>query len=87
MSLILEVELLTGTYRGTSEPASSAPDWPPQPDRLFSALVAAWAARGELPDERRAPRVAGKPRSPDGPRVLFLGANDSRSVRSPQRRR
>ena len=54
MSLILEVEFLTGAYRGTSEPASSAPDWPPQSDRLFSALVAAWAARGELPDERRA---------------------------------
>lgn len=47
MSLVLEIEFLTGVYRGTRSPASTAPDWPPQPDRVFSALVSAWASRGE----------------------------------------
>lgn len=54
MSLVLEIEFLTGVYRGTRSPASDMPDWPPQPDRVFSALVSAWAARGERADERRA---------------------------------
>ena len=27
--------------------ADDAPDWPPQPDRVFSALVSLWTARGE----------------------------------------
>ncbi len=54
MNLILEIEFLTGIYRGTTEPASDAPDWPPQPDRVFSALVSAWATRGERVEERSA---------------------------------
>lgn len=54
MSLVLEIEFLTGVYRGTSSPASKAPDWPPQPDRIFSALVSAWASRGESTAERDA---------------------------------
>ncbi len=54
MNLILEIEFLTGIYRGTTEPASDAPDWPPQPDRVFSALVSSWAARGEQTEERSA---------------------------------
>ena len=35
-------------------PASATADWPPQPDRVFSALVCAWAGRGSRQDERRA---------------------------------
>ena len=54
MSLVLEIEFLTGVCRAARSPASEAPDWPPQPDRVFSALVCAWAARGERDDERRA---------------------------------
>lgn len=54
MSLVLEIEFLTGVYRGTRSSASKAPDWPPQPDRVFSALVSAWANRGERKDERQA---------------------------------
>jgi CRISPR-associated protein Csb2 len=54
VNLILEVEFLTGAYRGTAEPASDEPDWPPQPDRVFSALVAAWGAHGEPAAEREA---------------------------------
>ena len=54
MSLVLEIEFLTGVCRAAIEPASDAPDWPPQPDRVFSALVSAWAARGEHREEREA---------------------------------
>lgn len=54
MSLVLEIEFLAGVCRATDSPASTAPDWPPQPDRVFSALVAAWGARGEQEIERAA---------------------------------
>ena len=59
MSLILEIEFLTGAYRAAHSPASNTPDWPPQPDRVFSGLVAAWAARGEQSIERLALAVSG----------------------------
>ena len=45
---------MTGACRAAQSPASEVPDWPPQPDRVFSALVAAWAGRGEQPTERKA---------------------------------
>lgn len=38
--IALEVELLTGRYVATSFNDRSAPEWPPHPARLFSALVA-----------------------------------------------
>lgn len=49
--LAVEAEYLTGVVRAAND-RGDAPDWPPQPDRLFSALVATWAARGERPAER-----------------------------------
>lgn len=52
MSLVLEIEFLTGVCRASREPSDELPDWPPQPDRVFSALVSAWAARGEHSEER-----------------------------------
>jgi len=54
MTLILEIEHLLGVSFAARTPASSDPDWPPQPDRVFSALVAAWGARGKQSDEHRA---------------------------------
>lgn len=54
MTLSLEIEFLTGCCRAARNPSSGVPDWPPQPDRIFSALVAAWAARGGDPDEQAA---------------------------------
>ncbi len=56
MSLVLEIEFLTGVCRAARDPALEKPDWPPQPDRVFSALVAAWAYRGQDPKERNALR-------------------------------
>ncbi|MEW6745351.1 MAG: type I-U CRISPR-associated protein Csb2 [Planctomycetota bacterium] len=43
--LVLRVEFLTGVCMATrhNDPTRSAPEWPPHPDRLYSALVAAAA--------------------------------------------
>ena len=54
MSLILEIEYLTGVVFAALGPDSDQPDWPPQPDRVFSALVASWAARGRKAEEAQA---------------------------------
>lgn len=52
--LTLEIEFLVGVCFAAKKQSSEAPDWPPQPDRVFSALVAAWGMRGERADERAA---------------------------------
>ena len=49
MSLVLEIEFLTGVCRAAHGPGGDSPDWPPQPDRVFSALASAWGVRGEAP--------------------------------------
>jgi CRISPR-associated protein Csb2 len=54
MTLVLEIEYLLGVAFAARNQWSEVPDWPPQPDRVFSALVAAWGARGEQGDERQA---------------------------------
>lgn len=54
MTLVLEIEYLSGVAFAAVGPESDAPDWPPQPDRVFSALVASWAARGENQEEAEA---------------------------------
>lgn len=52
--LVLEIAWLGGFARLARHPADPEPDWPPQPDRIFSALVASWAAGGEDASERAA---------------------------------
>jgi CRISPR-associated protein Csb2 len=52
--LTLEIEFLTGVCFAAESQSSDQPDWPPQPDRVFSALVAAWGTRGERSDEKAA---------------------------------
>lgn len=54
MALALEIEFLGGVCYAAVGPDSGAADWPPQPDRVFSALVATWAAHGQPDEERRA---------------------------------
>lgn len=54
MSLLFEIEYLSGVCFAAIGPDSDVPDWPPQPDRIFSALVATWGARGEDDHEGRA---------------------------------
>ena len=91
MNLILEVEFLTGAYRGTAEPASEEPDWPPQPDRVFSALVATWGAHGEPPAEREAlewlerqdpPVIHAAPASVRTAPEVFVPPNDAKRSRT-----
>lgn len=50
--LTIEIELLTGVYRA-GLPDGSGAEWPPHPDRLFSALAQAWGDNG-CDDEERA---------------------------------
>ena len=52
--LTLEVEFLSGVCFAAQSQSSAEPDWPPQPDRVFSALVAAWGSRGERANEQAA---------------------------------
>jgi len=47
------MELLTGAYRAAL-PDGSGAEWPPHPERLFSALVQAWGDGGRVPAERAA---------------------------------
>lgn len=91
MNLILEVEFLTGVYRGTSEPSDHFTDWPPQPDRVFSALVAAWGARGESDRERNAlewlegqapPAIHAAPASARAAPAVYVPVNDPSSSKS-----
>src|SRR5690606_39141177 len=51
--LCLELELLTGAYRA-SLPDNSGAEWPPHPERVFSALVQAWGDGGRAENERQA---------------------------------
>lgn len=52
--LQLDIEFLLDTCFAVRNPADNNAEWPPQPDRVFSALVASWGARGERVEERLA---------------------------------
>lgn len=52
--LALDIEFLTGKIVAARPERNEQLDWPPQPDRVFSALVATWGARGERSEEREA---------------------------------
>ncbi len=51
--LTLEIELLTDVYRASLVDQSAA-EWPPHPERVFSALVQAWGDGGQRAEERAA---------------------------------
>lgn len=84
--LVLDVEFLLGVCFAARDSSTDAPDWPPQVDRLFSALVATWAARGERADEKAAlqwfeqlppPAVHASPQCPRTAPPVFVPPNDS----------
>ena len=88
MTLILEVEYLSGVSFAAIGPDSEAPDWPPQPDRMFSALVAAWAGRGQDKREEEAlrwleklpvPCLLASDAEPRTSALVFVPPNDPRS--------
>ncbi len=54
--LRLDIHLLTGAFRAASTAGRDLPEWPPHPDRIFSALVCAWAENGRDPEGERALR-------------------------------
>lgn len=86
MALAIEIEFLGRVSYGAVGPDAAESDWPPQPDRVFSALVATWAAHGQPDDERRAlewlermpaPALcAGRGAGRDAP-VVFVPPNDA----------
>lgn len=91
MTLVLEIEHLLGVAFAARTPASPVPDWPPQPDRIFSALVAAWAARSKRVDERRAlewlesqppPVLSASGGTARTPATAFVPPNDPETGRS-----
>lgn len=47
-------QFLNGSYSASDFADREAVEWPPHPDRVFQALAAAWAERGENPEERAA---------------------------------
>lgn len=55
--LVLSWRYLGNRARATDFSDRSMPEWPPHPDRVFQALVAAWGGRGEDPEEARALRA------------------------------
>lgn len=90
MTLVLEIEYLTGVSFAAVGPDSDVPDWPPQPDRVFSALVATWAAHGQPANETEAlewleklppPRLLAAEAEPRTPAVVFVPPNDPRCDR------
>jgi CRISPR-associated protein Csb2 len=94
MSLVLEIEHLLGVAFAAREPADGTPDWPPQPDRVFSALVASWGRRGEQPGERRAlewletqpvPEIEASAGHPRTAPTVFVPPNDPETRRSGDR--
>ena len=88
----IEVNLLTGRYVATAHHDRRRPEWPPDPARVFSALVATWADADEPdPLERRAlewleaqshPAVTASDAVPRKVVRYFVPVNDS-SVVSP----
>lgn len=85
MTLVLEIEYLTGVAFAAQGPDSDMPDWPPQPDRVFSALVATWGTRGEKDKEGKAlewlekqsePLIAAAAAEPRTAPASFVPPND-----------
>src|SRR3954465_505958 len=90
MPLVLEIEHLLGIAFAAKAPGDETPDWPPQPDRMFSGLVASWAARGEQADERQAlewletqpaPEIAASKGHPRTAPIAFVPPNAPESGR------
>ena len=90
MILVLEIEYLAGVSFAAIGPDSEVPDWPAQPDRIFSAFVATWAARGKKRDEQDAlewletlpaPRLFASEAKPRTTPIVFVPPNDPRSDR------
>lgn len=85
--LCLEIEYLLGVSFASVSRIRPEPDFPPQPDRVFSALVASWAARGKRDDERvalewlealAAPEIVHGAAMARTPATVYVPPNDDR---------
>lgn len=95
MTLVLEIEYLNGVSYSSTGPGSSRSEWPPQPDRIFSALVATWAYHGQLDRERKAlewleslpvPTLYASAAAPRKAAVTYVPPNDPSSIKSRPRK-
>jgi CRISPR-associated protein Csb2 len=89
--LALEIEFLTSVVFAGRVTDDSKLDWPPQPERAFSALVASWGAHGNDPDERAAlewlerqdpPQILASPTSSRSALISFVPPNDFKTSKS-----
>ena len=90
--LAIEVNFLTGRYVATAHNDRERSEWPPEPARLFSAMVAAWAEAGEDPAEREVlewlealepPALTASAAVPRRVVSHFVPVNDTRIVKGP----
>jgi CRISPR-associated protein Csb2 len=89
--LAVEIDLLTGRYSATRHNDRNRPEWPPHPQRLFSALVATWADAEEPDQEERealewfetlpAPQIRCSKAFVRSPVVSFVPVNDASVAR------
>lgn len=86
--LALEVEYLLGVCFAARDPSDSAPEWPVEIDRVFSAFVATWAGNGQQDEGRGAlewlesqpaPAVFASPAESRSPAMAYVPPNDPRS--------
>jgi CRISPR-associated protein Csb2 len=90
--IAIEVELLTGRYVATSFNDWKAPEWPPHPARLFSALVATAHEHEEISDKalgalrwletQGAPRILASDAEPRTVVNVYVPENATRRVLS-----
>jgi CRISPR-associated protein Csb2 len=85
--LTIQIDILTGAYRAAL-PNHETAEWPPHPDRLFSALAQAWSDGGcdlverealEWLEKQGAPIIEADPRDVCGERnipTVFVPPND-----------
>ena len=84
----IAVNFLTGRFVAASHHDRAAPEWPPHPARLFSALVATWAD-AEQPDaaerhviewleSQRPPSIRASDATPRSALIHFVPVNDAR---------
>ncbi|MGE0759029.1 MAG: type I-U CRISPR-associated protein Csb2, partial [Pirellulaceae bacterium] len=100
-NLCLEIELLADAYRAAL-PDGTGPEWPPHPERIFSALVQAWGDGGRDPveeqaliwlEKQNAPAIEADPETEVSARdvaPVYVPPNDQHGVwieRFPERRR
>lgn len=95
MALVLEIEFLAGFCAAATRPDNETAEWPPAADRVFSALVASWAARGCDAAEAAAldwleaaspPAILASPAHQRTTPIFYVPPNDPRLSRSQTRK-